>query len=113
MSDFGTMATVHRENGDSTTPADEALIKQIVKELVVPFPDRINDFASFNLRFGGSSRHGGSEGVMVGLTEYWVGDKQGNEGLDDEVLIERDRPLAEQFAERLLEKLGPDFQVEV
>jgi hypothetical protein len=27
------MATVHCENGDSTTPSDEALIKQIAKTL--------------------------------------------------------------------------------
>jgi hypothetical protein len=30
------MATVHCENGDSTTPSDEALIKQIAKDLVAP-----------------------------------------------------------------------------
>jgi hypothetical protein len=30
------MAIVHREKGDSTTPSDEAPIKQIAKELVAP-----------------------------------------------------------------------------
>jgi hypothetical protein len=50
---------------------------------------------------------------MVGLTEYWLGDDEGNEGLDDEVLLERDRPIAERFGEELQEKLGPEFEVEV
>ena len=36
MSDFGTMAIVHREKCDSTTPSDEAPIKQIANELVAP-----------------------------------------------------------------------------
>jgi hypothetical protein len=30
------MATVHRKKGDSTTPSDEAPIKQIADELVAP-----------------------------------------------------------------------------
>lgn len=113
MSDFGTMVTVHRANGESTTPSDEVLIKHIAKELVAPYADRINDFAAFTLQFGGSSRHGGSQGVMVGLTAYWLGDDEGNEGLGDEALIERDRPFAERFGEHLQESLGQEFQVEV
>jgi len=112
MSDFGTMVTIHRANGASTTAEDEAVIKRLAKALVFGEQDRVSDYGDFNLRFGGSSGLDGSEGVMIGLTEYWVGDDEGTEGLEAEVLIERDRPPAERFAEELQEKLGPEFKVE-
>ena len=57
-------------------------------------------------------RHG-SEGILIILTEYWGGDDEGNDGLDAEALVEWDRPLAEQFGERLQEGLGGAFVVEV
>jgi hypothetical protein len=113
ISDFGTMVTVHRTNSESATESDLSLVEKTAKELVAPFDDRINDFAAFNLSFGGSSTGGGSEGILVILTEYWLGDDEGNEGLEDEVLIERDRPLAERFGELLQKKLGAEFEVEV
>jgi hypothetical protein len=113
MSDFGTMVTIHRTNGENTTPADEDLIKTIANDLAAPSRDRINDFADFSLQLGGSSRYGGSQGVSVSLTDYWVGDDDGNDRLDSEVLIERDRPLAESFGEQLQERLGSEFEVEV
>ena len=109
MSDFGAMVSVHRADGTSTTPADEALIKQIAGEIAAPRDDCISEFADFDLRFGGSLGEV-SEGVMVGLTEYWVGNEDGNEGLEDQALIERDRPIAERFAEQLQAKLGDVFQ---
>ena len=92
--------------------ADEALIKRVAKELVLGGRDRLSDYADFNLRFGSSSASDGSEGVMVGLTEYWLGDEESTGGLDGEVLIERDRPMAERFAGELQEKLGDEFKVE-
>lgn len=112
MSDFGTMVTIHRVDGTDMTIEDNALIKRTVKELVFGKEDQLSDYADFNLRFGGSSALDGSEGIMIGLTEYWLGDDEGNEGLQDEVLIERDRPTAERFAEELQEKVGTSFKVE-
>lgn len=106
------MVTVHRTDGASTTAADDVLIERVAKDLVYGQLDRIGEFAHFNLRFGGSSKLDGSEGVSVGLTEYWLGDDEGNEDLDSEVLIERDRPPAERFAEELQERLGAEFKVE-
>ena len=89
------------------------LVKRISKEIVFREQDRISDYADFNLTFGGSSDAGGSEGILIILTEYWVGDDEGNQGLEDEVLIERDRPAAEKFAEELNQELGNDFRVKV
>jgi len=106
------MVIVRRANGVSTTAVDEALVKHTAKELVFGEQDRLSDYADFNLRFGGSRSLEGTEGVMVGLTEYCLGDDDGNDGLEDEVLIARDRPVAEQFAEELQDRLGPDFEVE-
>jgi hypothetical protein len=113
MSDFGTLVTVHRVDGISTSTADESLIKRASKELVYGENDRLSDYADFNLRFGSSNRTNGGNGIMVGLTEYMVGDDEGNDGLEDEVLIERDRPLAEQFGEALQELIGSEFTVEI
>jgi hypothetical protein len=112
MSDFGTMVTVHRSDGGSVTPEDVTRIKQLGKALIYSEEDRISDYADFNMRFGGSHALDGSEGVMIGLTEYWLGDDEGNEGMEAEALIERDRPLAERFAEELQENLGQDYKVE-
>ena len=113
MSDFGTHLTVHRTNGSSTTDAEEATVKALVKEMTSPHKDRINVYSDFNLRFGGSSNLDGSNGICVGLTEYRLGDDERNEGLDDEVLIARDCPTAERFGEELQQKLGSDYIVEV
>jgi hypothetical protein len=107
------MLTVHRADGSSTTAADEALVKRVAKDLASGEPDRLSDYADFNLRFGGSEALDGSQGVLVGLTEYWLGDDERNEGLDSEVLIERDRPTAERFGEAMQAKLGAQFKVEV
>src|ERR1700722_14667825 len=97
MSDFGTMATVHRADGASTSPSDEALIKRIAQELIASEPDHISEFADFNLRFGGSSLMDGSRGIMVGLTEYWASDHVNDDAFDSDAVIERDRPQAEKF----------------
>jgi hypothetical protein len=69
-----------------------------------------------NLRFGVSYGLDGSEGVegvTVAITEYWENDNEGKDGLDYDVLIERDRPLAERFGERLQDGIGPAYRVEV
>src|ERR1700741_3146084 len=112
MSDFGTLVTIHRANGTPATAADEALIKRLAKDLVFDEQDHLSEYADFNLRFGSARAEDGSEGVMVGLTEYWLGDDDGTEGLDTQGLIAGDGPAAEQFAEELQERLGPEFKVE-
>ncbi len=98
--------------GYTLASADEVRVKQVARQLVSYKPDRISEYADFNLRFGGSSALDGSHGIMIGLTEYWLGDDEGNDGLDSEVLIARDTPLAERFAEELQETLGEEFEVE-
>jgi hypothetical protein len=113
MSDSGTMVTIHRIDGTSTTASDLNSIKRISKDMVIGEDGRLSDYADFNLRFGGSRSRSGSEGIMIGLTEYFLGDDEGNEGLEDEVLIARDTPLAERFGEELQEKLGSEFEVKV
>jgi hypothetical protein len=113
MSDFGSMATVHRSDGASTSTSDESLIKSAAQKLVLGERDRISDFAEFNLRFGGSSQMDGSRGIMIGLTEYWASDHVNDEAFDSEAVIERDRPLAERFGQQLQDEVGPIFKVEV
>lgn len=113
MSDFGTAATVHRADQEATSASDEELIKQIVKELTYPLNTRINDFAAFDIRFGGSSRQSGGDGILVTLTEYWFGDDEGSDGLSDDALSARDTPLAEQFGDALQSRLGDGYEVEI
>ncbi|MDB5327655.1 MAG: hypothetical protein JWM57_3224 [Phycisphaerales bacterium] len=101
------MVRIHRVDGTGTDQIDTALIKRASKELVFGNGDRISDFADCDLRFGGSCDENHVQGVMVGLTDYSMEDEDGNE----DMLIARDEPLAERFAEQLQEKLGLRFQV--
>lgn len=114
MSDFGCMVLVHRVDGTDVTPADETLVKRAAKDLVIGPGDRLSDFADYELKFGGSasSPEAAGEGVMVGLTEYMVGDEIGNDGWDEEAILARDRPLAERFGEELQEIIGPAYTVQ-
>jgi hypothetical protein len=91
MSDFGTMATVHRTDGVSTSPSDDALIKRVAKRIAGEGSHRVSDFADFNLRFGGSSLLDGSRGAMIGLTEYWASDLVNDDAFDSDAVIRRDR----------------------
>ncbi len=88
-------------------------IKSAAKGMVFGPGDRISDYADYELRFGGSRSMNGGEGVMVGLTDYFIDDDIGNDGMSDDALIARDRPLAEQFGEELQELLGHEFTVKV
>lgn len=113
MSDFGTVLSIHRQDGKSTTDADEARVKSLTQQMVLPYDDRINDFSAFNLRYGSSSGPDGSDGILVSLTEYSFDDLDFESGQTDESLINEDRPFAERFGEELQEKLGPEYIVEV
>jgi hypothetical protein len=68
MSDFGSMVIIHRSDGTSTTDDDQALVTRIAKALVFGDPNRMSDYADFDLRFGGSRKSDGSHGINVGLT---------------------------------------------
>lgn len=107
------MVSVHRVDGTDVTPVDTTRVKRAAKDLVIGPGDRLSDFADFELRFGGSRSAGGVDGVMVGLTEYMLDDQPRNGGLNDEVIIARDGPLAEQFGEELQAVLGRDYTVRV
>jgi hypothetical protein len=111
MSDLGTAVSVHRADGRDTTPEDRAVLKMAIERVRNPRPDRSGPFDHFLFKIGGSWRRG-SQGLFVILTQYWLGDEKGNDGLDGEQLLDRDRPEAERFAEQLQEVLGDDYVVE-
>jgi hypothetical protein len=113
MSDFGTMLTVHRIDGAPTSASDLIMIKRLSKELVLVEDDRLSDYADFDLSFGTSDGGEAGDGMLVMLTQNWLADDQGNDGMQDESLIERDRPLAERFGEELQEKIGSEYKIKV
>jgi hypothetical protein len=113
MSDLGTAVIISREDGRSTDGEDRAVVRAAVERIRNPRPDRIGPYDHFVFQFGGGSDPEGSEGILVILTQYWLGDEEGNDGLEGEQLLDRDRPEAEQFAEELREALGEEYVVEL
>lgn len=112
MSDFGSMVTIRRADGTSVTPDDVSRVHRTAKELTLVEDGRTSDSADFNLRFGDERAPDGSVGILISLTEYWLGDDESTGGLDSDVLLARDRPRAERFAGAMQQRLGADFEVE-
>lgn len=113
MSDFGTMALIHRADGVDVSGADESNLKKAIAELQNVERDRIGPYEHFAFRIGSSSRPDGGEGYCLTLTEYWLGDDEGNEGLDSEVLLARDESDARQCCDDLVRLLGADYTVDL
>ena len=49
--------------------------------------------------------------MAVFLSGYFIGDDEGNDGLDPDVIIAREEPVAEQFAKELAAVLGEGYEV--
>jgi hypothetical protein len=113
MSDLGTAVAVHRADGRNTDAADRTTVRSAVERVRDPRPDRIGPYDHYLFHFGGSAGRQGRRGVLVILTQYWLGDRAGNDGLDGEQLLDRDRPEAERFAEALRAALGGAYVVEL
>jgi hypothetical protein len=112
MSDFGSTVLVWRVDGQSVCPEEEARLRAAIRAVKgEPQHDRFVRFDEFECRIGGYGRLGGVEGFSVGLTGYFVGDEDGNDGLDPEVILAREHPLAQEFADELARALGEDYEV--
>jgi hypothetical protein len=112
MSDFGSMVMVWRADGQSVRPEEKALLQAAIRTVQgEPRRDRFSPYDDFTIRIGGYSRSGGVEGFFVGLSEHFVGDEE-DEGLDPEVILARERPCAQQFADELQRVLGPEYETE-
>ena len=109
MSDFGSSVAVYRTDGRPPSAEDERRVQVAAKSLQFTRTDRIGLYDEFELRFG-TAFGGGMEGLSVGLSGYFVGDDEGNDGLDPEVIIARESPIAEQFAEDLERVLGAEYR---
>jgi hypothetical protein len=109
MSDFGAHVTIFRSDGRPPSADDEERVRVASRSLQFTQPDRIGPYDGWDLSFGLASADG-IEGLMVGLTGYFIDDDERNDGLDPDVLIAREEPLAEQFAEDLARVLGTDYQ---
>jgi hypothetical protein len=109
-SDFGSSVSIYRADRQRTGPDDERRIQAAARSLQFGEPDRIGPFDHFELRFGGARRRDGVWGVSVQLSGHFIGDHEGNDGLDPEALIDRELPVAEQFADELAALLGDEYQ---
>jgi hypothetical protein len=109
LSDFGSHVAVRRSDGRPTSEDDEERIRAAARSLQFARRDRIGPYDEFDLRFGSVRYIDGAEGISVGLTAHFLGDDEGNDGLDPEVIIAREEPVAEQFAEDLAKALGDDY----
>ena len=110
MSDFGSSVAVYRTDGRQPSDEDERRVRAAAKSLQFARTDRIGPYDGFDLRFGFAQDGNGIEGLSVGLSGYFVGDDEGNDGLDPEVIIAREAPVAEQFAEDLGRALGVEYR---
>jgi hypothetical protein len=110
MSDFGSHVAVYRTDGRPPSAEDERCVRAAARSLQFTRPDRIGPYDEFDLRFGGSHGNDGAEGIAVFLSGYFVGDEVGNDGLDPEVIIAREAPVTEEFAEDLARMLGEEFR---
>ncbi len=108
MSDFGSSVAVYRTDGRPSSADDERRVRAAAKSLQFTRTDRIGPYDEFELRFG-TAFGGGVEGLSVGLSGYFVGDDEGNDGLDPEVIIARETPVAEQFADDLGRAMGGEY----
>lgn len=110
MSDFGSSVCVYRIDGVPPSETDERQVKAAAKGLQFADRDRIGPYDEFELRFGAARDVEGVEGLSVLLSGYFDGDDEGNGGLDPEVIIARETPIAEQFAEDLERALGRTYR---
>jgi hypothetical protein len=110
LSDFGAHVAVYRTDGIPPSASDEERIRAAARSLQSSCKDQIGPYDEFDMRFGYSRDADGSEGLSVGLSGYFIGDDEGNDGLDPEVIIAREEPVAERFADELAEALGADYR---
>lgn len=110
MSDFGSSVAVYRSDGDAPSAGDEERVRIAARSLQFAYEDRIGPYDGFDLRFGYARDADGSRGISIGLSGYFIGDEEGNDGLDPDVIIAREEPVAWQFAEDLGKALGGDYR---
>jgi hypothetical protein len=110
LSDFGSYVAVHRFDGQSLTSGDEKRIQAAARSLQFSRKDHIGPYDEFDFRFGYAQNESGSTGLSIGLTDYFIGDEEGNNGLDPDVIIAREEPVAGRFAEDLSEILDGDYR---
>ena len=113
MSDFGASVGVYRTDGRSAGADDERRVREAARSLQLTRRDRIGPYDHFDLRFGGAHRPDGVEGVGVFLSGHFIGDDEGNDGLDPETITAREEPVAGQFADDLARLLGDEYEVRV
>ena len=110
MADYGSHVSVYRTDRRNPSEEDKHRVHVAARSLQFTARDRIGPYDEFDLQFGGSSGIGGLQGIAVFLSRYWIGDDEGNEGLDPEVIVAREAPVVEQFAQDLERLLGSDFE---
>lgn len=107
------MALVHRTDNSDVSDSDESALNSAIKQLQVVERDLIGPYVEFSFRIGGSHRQNGGQGFCVNFTEYWLGDDEGTDGLDPEVILARDAPLVQQCCNELARILGDAYSVEL
>lgn len=110
VSDFGSHVSVYRTDREKPSEEDKRRVQAAAKSLQFTARDRIGPYDEFDLHFGGAHDVGGVEGIAVFLSRYWIGDDEANDGLDPEVIMAREAPVVEQFAQDLERLLGGDFE---
>ena len=107
------MALVHRTDNSDVNDSDESALNAAIRQLQVVERDRIAPYVEFSFRIGGSHGQNGGQGFCVNFTEYWLGDDEGTDGLDSEVILARDEPLAQQCCDELARILGGAYSVDL
>jgi hypothetical protein len=110
LSDFGSSVAVYRSDGQALSAERKERIRTAARSLQFSREDHIGPYDEFDLRFSNVRGADGSEGVSVDLSSYFIDDEAGNDGLDPDVIIAREEPIAEQFAEDLARALGSDYR---
>ena len=110
VSDFGSHVSIYRTDRREPSEEDKRRVQAVARSLQFTARDRIGPYDEFDLQFGGAHDGGGVEGIAVFLSRYWMGHDEGNDGLDPKVIMAREAPVVQQFAEDLERLIDGDFE---
>ena len=110
MSDFGSHVSVYRTDRREPSEEDKQRVHAAARSLQFTAPDRIGPYDEFDIQLSDARGLRGVEGIAVLLSRYWISDDEGNNGLDPEVILAREAPMVEQFAQDMESMLSGDFE---
>ncbi len=114
MSDFGTMVSVKRRDGEGMTEGDRTLLDKAIHSVQETNQQQDAVGEPLIFRAVGSYRADGGQDLVVVLSEYWLqGIEEGEYDLSVEEILAVDRPKAQAIQERLAAALGAGYDMEI